>query len=69
MKNGRKPLYADDAKIELKVKVNPGRRGTTSHDSFEIAKRSDTFGAYREAGGKPKYLYWLKGRDKLDIVA
>jgi hypothetical protein len=67
MKNGRKPLYADNAKIKLKVQENPGGEGTASHAYFEIAKTAKNFGAYRKAGGNLKYLYWFQGRGKLEI--
>ena len=67
MKNGR-TLYPDSATIELSVEANPGRRGTTAHQCFEIARRSQDIADYRESGGKLPYLYWLKGRGKLEIV-
>jgi hypothetical protein len=67
MKNGRTPLYADSAKIKLKVQENPGGEGTYSREYFEIARKSKTFGDYREAGGNLKYLYWFQGRGKLEI--
>jgi hypothetical protein len=60
MKNGRKPLYPDNARIRLKVQENPGGGGTYSHECFEIARRSETFGDYREAEGNLKYLYWSR---------
>jgi hypothetical protein len=66
---GRQPLFADNAKIKVLVKENPAREGTSSHGYFEIAKAAKTFGAYREAGGNLKYLYWFQERDKLEIVA
>jgi hypothetical protein len=67
MKNGRKPLYADGARIRLKVRGNPAREGTGSHEWFEMAKAAKTFGDYRAAGGNLRYLYWFKGRDLLEI--
>jgi hypothetical protein len=67
MKNGR-TLYPDSAEIRLLVEKNPGRRGTYSHDSFEIARRSPTIGDYRDASGKLEYLRWHAGRGKLAIV-
>lgn len=66
---GRQPLYADNAKIKLLVKENPAREGTSSHEYFETAKAAKTFGAYREAGGNLKYLYWFQERGKLEIAA
>jgi hypothetical protein len=68
MKNGR-TLYPDTATINLLTKKNEGRRGTESHRSFEIARRSPTISDYREAGGKLHYLRWHAGRGKLAIVA
>jgi hypothetical protein len=67
MKNGR-TLYPDSAKIRLLVKENSGRRGTYSHESFEIARRSQNIGDYREARGRIEYLRWHAGRGKLAIV-
>jgi hypothetical protein len=58
MKNGR-TLYPDSAKIRLLVKEDSGRRGTYSHESFEIARRSQDIGAYRESGrhaGRPPLI-------------
>jgi hypothetical protein len=66
---GRQPLFADNAKIKVLVKENPAREGTSSHGYFEIAKAAKTFGAYREAGGNLKYLYWFAERGKLEIAA
>jgi hypothetical protein len=66
---GRAPLYPDNAKIKLLVKENPAREGTSSHEYFETAKAAKTFGAYREAGGNLKYLYWFAERGKLEIAA
>ena len=67
MKNGRM-LYPDSALLKLLVEANPGRLGTKAHEYFEIARRSQDVGGYREAGGSLRYLYWLKGRGKLEIV-
>jgi hypothetical protein len=60
MKNGR-TLYPDSARIEILVEKNSGRRGTKSHETFEIARRSPTIGDYRDAGGKLEYLRWHRG--------
>jgi hypothetical protein len=49
------------------VKANPGRLRTKASEYFEIARKSKTFGDYREAGGSLRYLYWFKGRGKLVI--
>jgi hypothetical protein len=68
MKNGR-ALYPDNARIRLKVRGNPAREGTGSHEWFEIAMKSKTFGDYREAGGNLRYLYYFQGTGKLEIVA
>jgi hypothetical protein len=68
MKNGRKPLYADNAKIRPLVKGNPGGEGTHSYACFELAKTAKTYGAYRANGGDIKYLYWFRDRGKLEIV-
>jgi hypothetical protein len=63
-----KARYADDARIELKVVGNPAREGTHSHACFELAKTAKTFGAFRQAGGNLKYLYWFQERGKLEII-
>jgi hypothetical protein len=66
---GRQPLFADNAKIKVLTKENPAREGTSSHQYYELARTAKTFGAYRQAGGNLKYLYWFEARGKLEIAA
>jgi len=64
---GRAPLYADTAKLKVNSKENPSREGTFAHEQYELARKSPTFGAYREKGGNLKYLYWFADRDQVTI--
>jgi hypothetical protein len=67
MKNGRPTLYPDTMPIRLLTEKNEARPKTKSHKTFETARRSETIGEYREAGGNLRYLYWHAGRGKIAI--
>ena len=65
----RRTVHPDSAEIRPLVEENPGRPGTVSYTSFDIASRSQTIREYRDAGGNLKYLRWHAGRGKLAIIA